>query len=663
MVQTHSEALEWKLYEFFSIFAFLSFFCVSYVIKRFPSLLKYYSKLFILNFAVIVAFIVFLFESKTYNVRHFLFLLLALIPFISVALYNLHKSVHLSWDHLKLIHTSLWETLSINILLVVATLSFFFVDFDHYPIPFTYLLLLITVIVSVALLILNSRMLSRVKFPHNTKLFYLLLIFPLAFYICQAPIEYHHYSFFVGPIFDVIKGKSLLSETPSQYGYLSIHFLVFMLEKIGVSFNTFNFVNITLFALYYSFAGYLFFKLLKSIVAASVFTIVFMLMQTFFSHYTYVLLPSTGPIRFGIVMIVFGIFVFFSKRAQTVLSAIGASISLFWSPETAVYVIPAWFFACLVISYLSTNTRKEFILSFLHAFRVFFVFSLLIFVYILLFEYSHFHVMPQLMNFFAYVSSYQDGSGSILMPLYENYYFALLINLLGLATVAHFVIRKIRARYLPALSFISISNVALLSYYIGRSHENNIVNIAGFLLLELVTVYAVVREYYSIKFDRIKHIFAVPIAIFLVLFSTRVINQFPPRNTYLWSIFKPNIVGWLRPSPQPSILLDMLEEETINNKPVVVLDEKLDTMLLVDSNIKNELPLNPAIMTTLLYDWKSKYVDPKIQSLTAGTVIVLDPESQGSSFIWEDINRRFILKPVGEKEQYRISQIISRRVN
>lgn len=652
---------EWKIYEIFSLFSFFSFFIIGFFIKKNPSVLKQYSKILVLFLCTLVPLIVVLIDNKRYSISHLIFLSLALITTIIATLYFRNKKIGVTKSISAMFNkTKLIEIFSMNALLIMAVLSYFFVDFDPHPIKGVLILFFFVLFVANVLFFLLNRGFD-IHFSKRMRLVCLLLIFPLAWYVCQAPIEYHHYSFYMGPIFDISKGKSILLDTPSQYGYLSIHFLALILRKIGVTFNMFNFVNIMLFVSYYSLAGFIFFKLIKHVIAASMFTLIFMTLQTFFSHYTYVMLPSTGPIRFGLSLVVLGILIFAPKTKKLLWSSVFAAISIFWSPETAIYVVPAWFFACFVICFQITKTKKEFFGTILKEIGKFTCISSMIFAAIFLYEYVHFHTFPRLANYIVYVSAYKDGSLSMNISLYGNYYFAVIVLLLGLATMAHFVIRKKKAQLLPALSYLSISNVALLSYYVGRSHENNIVNISGFLFLELALVYALLHKEYGLTLRKIRYLVVVPIAIFIVLYPTRVVSQLGARTSYLSIIFKPNLVGWLQPVPPQKKLYMILKSEGLESHPVVLLDEKFDTLFLVESNIKNELPLNPAIMTTVLPDWKQRYVEPKIGVLPMGTVVIISTEPKNSRVLWDEIHMMYTMKKIGEKEGFEIAQIISRR--
>ena len=176
-------------------------------------------------------------------------------------------------------------------------------------------------------------------------------IIPLDFYLVQKPIAYHHYSFYLGPAFDVIKGKSLLGDTPSQYGYLSIHFLATILERIGFSFKNFHLLNLFLFAGYYLLGSLVLLKLNKNKFLGLITAIIFITLQPLFSDYSRVLLPSTGPLRFGFGLLIIWGLVYLSNSAAFIFGSIFSAIALFWSAETAIYIIPAWLMTCLFFKY------------------------------------------------------------------------------------------------------------------------------------------------------------------------------------------------------------------------------------------------------------------------------------------------------------------------
>ncbi len=88
---------------------------------------------------------------------------------------------------------------------------------------------LLSLFVIFAVMFLFSRM-KQAKLLHSV---FILITIILVTYTPGNPISHHDYSYFLGPIYEVSKGKSLFTDTPSQYGFLLIQGLG-MLSKYNV---------------------------------------------------------------------------------------------------------------------------------------------------------------------------------------------------------------------------------------------------------------------------------------------------------------------------------------------------------------------------------------------------------------------------------------------
>ena len=536
---------------------------------------------------------------------------------LAVLIFWLSLTKNLEANQLQLLSLALLvpQALLVNLVGILAVISFF--PNIYYP----GLIILLTLSIYFIYWRVKVRLPIKLKLPVWLAVFLLLI---MIFYLVQKPIPYHHYSFYLGPAFDVIKGKSLLGDTPSQYGYLSIQFLAAILRRVGFSLANFHLLNLVSFAVYYLIASLILLKQVKNKWLGFLAAIIFITLQTVFSDFNYALLPSTGPWRFGIGLLILWGLTYLPSTAGFILGSILSAIALFWSAETAIYVVPAWLATCL---FFKNPKSKLFIFG---------ITSLTIFLVIVYKEFLIFHTLPRISDYFEYAFAFKDGSGALPIPLYGNYYLIICITILGIVAVVK--------KFSPLLVFITIHNLAIFSYFISRSHENNIVNLAGFFLIELIL---------SIKVLRPKKIYALPLVLFLVLYAVSLVNQIKS----LHQEFPTKTI------PSLPVLATAINQYQFQSQPVVLLSKDNDTRLLIESNIKNELPLNPALMTNWLgRTWLDKYVYPAIDRLPIGTVVIMEPEAS-QNFLRPAVERlrsRFQLQPIGiiHPQELEIYQII-----
>lgn len=373
--------------------------------------------------------------------------------------------------------------------------------------------------------------------------------------------------------------------------------------------------------------------------------------------------PSTGPLRFGFGLLIIWFLSYKPRHLTFILGSIFASISLFWSAETAVYIIPAWIAVCLTYSYNQTDITKKFFKSSILRIILFLLISILIFFLIILKEYSIKYAFPNINNYFEYTTTYTKGLGSLPIPLYGNYYLAVITIVLGLVVLLHLLTKKIKTDLLPFLSFISIHNIAIFSYFVSRSHENNIVNISGFIIIEIVIIIKVLIDVLKIDIILLKKMIAIPVILFVVLFAFRLSDQTIKQCELIKESLVKNMQSLFSPKTPTPILLNILTKYNLNNKPIAVLYDNKDTLLLVESNLKNELPLNPGVMTQGLTNWQDKYIDPMLNKLQSETIIAVNEDISISllNLTWEKILNKYNLKKICDikEEKLIIYQIVS----
>lgn len=170
-------------------------------------------------------------------------------------------------------------------------------------------------------------------------------------------VEHYHWGFFIGPIDQLRHGGTLLWDTPSQYGFLSILIPSLLPGSAWQSFWFFQGLACAI----VSCMMYLAIRKLSSgwWSAAAAFIITFTVL--FFRPRTASLLlpaqmtPAAGPVRFIWCFVMLGFLVSWYHRERqehgvrfAVTGNIVWALAVLWSVETAIYVTAMWFPAYLI---------------------------------------------------------------------------------------------------------------------------------------------------------------------------------------------------------------------------------------------------------------------------------------------------------------------------
>ncbi|MGK2962632.1 MAG: hypothetical protein ACSLFK_10875 [Gemmatimonadaceae bacterium] len=182
------------------------------------------------------------------------------------------------------------------------------------------------------------------------------IAFLVAFSFRTYPVvEHYHWGFFVGPIEQLRQGGTLLWDTPSQYGFLSI--LIPALLP-GSAWQSFWFFQAVVYAIV-AFLMYVSIRRLLPGIGGALTAILITLTTLFFRPRSETLLlpaqmtPAAGPFRFiwCFVMLAFLMSSHLRPDRARRFVLTGTAIwiaAVMWSAETAIYVTAMWFPALLV---------------------------------------------------------------------------------------------------------------------------------------------------------------------------------------------------------------------------------------------------------------------------------------------------------------------------
>jgi len=368
----------------------------------------------------------------------------------------------------------------------------------------------------------------RQRAPSEKILYFTSVLF--IFYLCGRPYLIdgaflHHQSFYVGPIELVKQGGSLLWDVPSQYGLLNIY----LSSKInlGTTWQTFLVINklfvlsealILFIIISYIFRGVtgLLFSLLLTCAAIFCWSGYIENMAGPFPY------PSVGAFRFIWCFVAIAlnfIFVQLDNTDKRALTACGTAIwtlSVFWSIESAIYVSAIWlsFYFTRQLCAHKKITTINLLHSSIKTLRLF-VLPFIVFITISVIYYFRLGHYPDWFCYIEYALAYSNGFGS--MPINPHGGVSLLIAIFLAGTIITCLCIRERSKHAPFMASALAGFWVVASYFVSRSHENNIANLMPFIVfLSSATLYSTHQITKNSNYKTLLNLFFIPIFFVII---------------------------------------------------------------------------------------------------------------------------------------------------
>jgi hypothetical protein len=312
----------------------------------------------------------------------------------------------------------------------------------------------------------------------------------LVFYAGNVPYEAaENHAYFIGPAFDVLHGHPLLVTTFSQYGVGMIYFLAGVFLVVPLGYGTFTILLSTLtVALFVAVYAVLRWST-RSVLGAAIGLITLAVLDTFGQIGFYAYFPSTGVLRFGLPWAI----VFCSLAAVRmphhrrlfdglVIVLVGAAAV--WSGETALYCLgTAGALACLraVVSDGDAQERLQLALRQLAVLFVVAAASLLAFTLAMRVSTG---VWPDWAGYLEYIYGYTIADfGDLLIEPWSPGLAIGGLYTISLAVIVLLVLLRpelVRERISTFIAATGLTALGILvyTYFLGRSHPNNVIHIA-----------------------------------------------------------------------------------------------------------------------------------------------------------------------------------------
>ncbi|OGK19852.1 hypothetical protein A3C23_04065 [Candidatus Roizmanbacteria bacterium RIFCSPHIGHO2_02_FULL_37_13b] len=470
------------------------------------------------------------------------------------------------------------------------SLAYSYTPQAHQNIYFSFMIIFV---ISLFIIIIQALIWERIL-KYNKKIFniilFSLLIVIIAFFTFEVrfPIGGNSYSYYLGPIWEVAHGKTIFTETSSQYGFLSI--LIFSaFYKLGLfNLSTFPVIVWILYLIQYFLCFYLIYKVSRS-VAFSIIGLVSIVVLNYYSLFG--MLEQSPQYVLRWLPIILGIFFLYklkkidSKKFILILSL----LSLF-SVDAGLYLI--FTFICSLFSFVMNKT-----ISMKRAVNAVFLLFLDLLLLFLIINLTHFLFGLKTINLlyvFARLKIFSQG-GFLFLPIATITYFWLVMLIFFSAVILYF--RKQMSSDIDQF-IIFTTNATLFCglYFVGNSRDTNLFSISIFLVLSF---FLVIGYYYGkLQSTGSRVLILLILLTIFALFPVYIRKEFIAdmlisRIERLKSqeILKPEIVEIMR--KKYSAEINLINTNLNGNKILMIYSDDTYLFYLIDK--ENLLDVNPQI--------------------------------------------------------------------
>jgi hypothetical protein len=284
----------------------------------------------------------------------------------------------------------------------------------------------------------------------------------------------HHYNFYLGPVNDVLRGKTLLADINCQYGVGVIYALAlfFKLLPVPLNYQGFSLLLHVLLILQYALA----YLLMRRVLGSQSFAVAALLLivaANYFSQ-TGPALPSTGPLRFGVAYALLAVFAFRTHWRIARYALVG--LASLWSFESFTYTLTAYACAELYLL-LQAPHRLRRLPSLIGGPAVAVAVGHL---FLALFTYLRAGAWPEWSHYFEYLALYSvDEFGTLTVEAWRPWALFIAVYFLSLLLLAYRVLlsRPADAESSAFIAGLTGFGIVQFTYFLGRSHHNNLYHI------------------------------------------------------------------------------------------------------------------------------------------------------------------------------------------
>jgi hypothetical protein len=306
---------------------------------------------------------------------------------------------------------------------------------------------------------------------------------------------WHHWSAYIAPSELLLSGAAIFHDFPAQYWLGPTAFIAFFCDDNCWT-NTYFIFSTTLFI----FSLCIFFVLFNQFKPQNWYTASGILLVTLLSCFFYtgyppilmspLVIPSVSGIRFLPATLLF-VYLYFCQTNGSKIQFLGGHflwlIGLLWSPESAFYCTFIWFPYYLYLKDNNQTTYEKIIYITQTSLKFIAALTLISFIFLGIY-FSVYRKLPSLYGFFAYMIN-PPG------PLPISWNETIWLFLTGIFVLINSMIKVFKNSDIKNFKrgfLILLINYAVFSYFLGRSHSNNILVLMPFL--SMTYIYAAVHN-------------------------------------------------------------------------------------------------------------------------------------------------------------------------
>ena len=452
-----------------------------------------------------------------------------------------------------------------------------------------YTFALVAYLIFIIFLITESFVLEKILRKKLRFLLYGIIIFVIALLTFEPrfPFSAHEYGYFIGPIWEVVKGKTLFTDVHTDYGFYSTLFFALLYKLRLFQFSQLPVYVWILFIIQYFLSFYLIYKISKSLPIAllGLFSIITI------NYFSFFVLPMTIT-QYSAMRRVSSIFLLFllwkHKRIDSPILLVLFSVFCFWIVDTGIAMLMALGLSFFYLFILKTFDLKRFIKSTFLLFTACIGFFLLIELLHVVFGYKPINPV----DIFTSLKQHA-GSGLTMLPLATNTYFWIVILIYFSSII---IVFKMKWESTISHVLIVCANLVLTNslYFVGRSDNANLYDISILILLNLFIILGLLWQ--RIHSKPLKFAFVSLIFLTFTVFPAYS-RQYHLTEFLLEKTTRLTQGDIFAPEMDSIVKNNLAKDATLINKYIHTEDalilSKEDTYLLTLSGKKGLLDVNP----------------------------------------------------------------------
>lgn len=356
--------------------------------------------------------------------------------------------------------------------------------------PAFYLAILMLYLLPLSIIIVESALFEKI-IQKSKKLSVIFLFFLIGFILLltfdpRFPMSTLDYSLFFGPVLEIANGKTIYTQAPSLYGFLSILALGLFYKIKILNMWYLPAIIWILYTAQYILVFWLLYKVSKSLVLSLLGLFSILTLNYYSLFHLPSTIPQTGPMRWFSLIIALTLFNKI-KKIDSKLFIFFIALLSFWNIDNGIALLLGYVFTLFLIFISREINFRRAIKSFsLLIFDLVAIFIIIQIIHIV----SGYKPIDIFLTFGKIIQYARGGFG--MLPMQAKTYFWLVI-LVYFASIIYVFRNTTKEKQLNELLLFS-ANISIFGsvYFIGRSHPHNLFHISLIFLVNTFIFLAII---------------------------------------------------------------------------------------------------------------------------------------------------------------------------